>query len=275
VKATSKGTVSFHHGNQEFKTGIESDATFLHENFNYFITDPTQFDGGTPITLSPFLQSRPDLELGAFIEDLIRLGQWTVSAGIPWDHYQLLLDQNAFSPRMSVSRYLPSLKTALHLSFDRVFQTPSNENILISSSGCIQSLDPQVLKLRVKPSIGNYYVGGLSTSLAEKLRLDVNVYRRDVRNYADDDQLLNTGVSYPIAFDKAVIYGAESKLNLVHLDKLSGYLSYSYMVGNVWFPVTVGSSSATTLAPRSLSSAATSRTRRISATLSARAFNIK
>jgi hypothetical protein len=61
-----------------------------------------------------------------------------------------------------------------------------------------------------------------------------------VRNYADDDQLLNTGVSYPIAFDKAVIYGAEGKLNLVRLGKLSGYISYSYMVGNVWFPVTGG-----------------------------------
>jgi TonB-dependent Receptor Plug Domain len=235
-----KGTVSFHHGIQEFKAGIESDATILHENFSYVISDPTQFDDGTPTTLPPFIQSRPDLEQGAFIEDLIRLGKWTVSAGIRWDHYQLLLNQNAFSPRLSLGRYVPALNTVLHLSFDRIFQTPSNENILISSSGYIQSLDPQVLKLPVKPSIGNYYEGGSTTSIAEKLRLDVNFYRRDVRNYADDDQLLNTGVSYPIAFDKAVIYGAEGKLNLVSLGKLSGYVSYSYMVGNVWFPVTGG-----------------------------------
>ncbi len=235
-----KGTVSFHHGIQEFKAGIESDATILHENFSYVITDPTQFDDGTPATLPPFFQSRPDLEQGAFVEDLVRLGRWTVSAGIRWDHYQLLLNQNAFSPRFSIGRYFPSLNTVLHFSFDRIFQTPSNENILISSSGYIQSVDPQVLKLPVKPSIGNYYEGGSTTSIAEKLRLDVNFYRRDVRNYADDDQLLNTGVSYPIAFDKAVIYGAEGKLSLVRLGKLSGYLSYSYMVGNVWFPVTGG-----------------------------------
>ena len=135
---------------------------------------------------------------------------------------------------------MPSLNTVLHFSFDRIFQTPSNENILISSLGYIESLNPQVLKLAVKPSLGNYYEGGSSTSLAEKLRLDVNFYRRDVRDYADDDQLLNTGVSYPIAFDKAVIYGAEGKLSLVRLGKLSGYVSYSYMVGSVWFPVTGG-----------------------------------
>jgi hypothetical protein len=61
-----------------------------------------------------------------------------------------------------------------------------------------------------------------------------------VNNYADDDQLLNTGVSYPIAFDQAVIYGAEGKLQVVRLGGLDGYISYSYMVGNVWFPVTGG-----------------------------------
>ncbi len=235
-----KGTVSLHHGNQEFKGGIESDTTFLHENFNYIITDPTQFDDGTPLTLPPFIQSKPDLEQSAFIEDLIRLGHWTVSAGLRWDHYHLLLNQNALSPRLSIGRYLPSINTVFHVSYDRVFQTPSNENILISSSGYIQSVNPQVLKLPVKPSEGNYFEAGGSKSLAEKLRLDVNVYRRDVRNYADDDQLLNTGVSYPIAFDKAVIYGAEGKLDFVHLGKLTGYVSYSYMVDNVWFPVTGG-----------------------------------
>jgi hypothetical protein len=61
-----------------------------------------------------------------------------------------------------------------------------------------------------------------------------------VRNFADDDQLLNTGVSYPIAFDKSVIHGAEAKLTLVRLGRLTGFASYSYMVGNVWFPVTGG-----------------------------------
>jgi hypothetical protein len=174
------------------------------------------------------------------VEDLFRLGNWTISAGLRWDHYQLLLNQNAFSPRISIGRYLPSLNLVLHGSFDRVFQTPSFENILISSSPQIDALNDQFLRLPVQPSRGNYYEGGLTQALFSRMRLDINVYRRDVRNYADDDQLLNTGVSYPIAFDKSVIYGAEAKLAVVQLGKVNGYLSYSYMVGNVWFPVTGG-----------------------------------
>ena len=234
-----KGTVSIHHKNQEWKAGVESDSTFLNEDFNYQITNPDDFDPDTPPTGS-FIDSRPDLEQSAFVEDLIRLNKWTISAGLRWDHYQLLLNQNAVSPRLSISRYFPSANTVVHASYDRVFQTPSFENILISSSNAITALSDEFLKLPVQPSRGNYYEGGLSKAFADNLRLDINVYRRDVRQFADDDQLLNTGVSYPIAFDKAVIYGAEGKLDLVHWGKLSGYVSYSYMVGNVWFPVTGG-----------------------------------
>jgi hypothetical protein len=234
-----KATLSVHHRNHEWKMGVESDNTFLNEKFSYLITDPDDFDDGTPPDLT-FAQSRPDLEQSTFVEDLIRLGKWTVRAGLRWDHYQVLLNQNAFSPRLSVGRYFPSAKMVLHASYDRVFQTPSFENILISSSSEVTSLNPEVLRLPVAPSKGNYYEGGISKAFADMVRLDVNVYRRNITNFADDDQLLNTGVSYPIAFDKAIIYGAEGKLDLVHLGKLTGYVSYSYMVGNVWYPVTGG-----------------------------------
>jgi hypothetical protein len=234
-----KGTFSLHRGNQELKAGVESDTTFLHENFNYNITDPTQFDDNTPPSLT-FTAHRPDLEQSAFIEDLIRLGDWTISAGLRWDHYQLLLNQNTFSPRIAVGRSLPSLNMVLHASYDRIFQTPSFENILISSSPPIDALSDQFLRLPVQPSRGNYYEGGLTQGLLNRMRLDVNLYRRDVRNFADDDHLLNTGVSYPIAFNRSVIYGAEGKLELVRLGALTGFVSYSYMVGNVWFPVTGG-----------------------------------
>jgi hypothetical protein len=234
-----KGTYSLHFRNQEFKSGVESDNTFLHEKFNYVITDPTRFDPDTPPTLS-FIDSRPDLEQSAFVEDLIRLGKWTVSAGLRWDHYQLILNERAFSPRVSVGYYVPSWKTVLHVSYDRIFQTPSFENILISSSPQIDALSSDFLRLPVQPSRGNYYEAGMTKAFADRMRVDVNVYRRDVNNYADDDQLLNTGVSYPIAFDRAIIYGAEGKAELVRLGHLTGYISYSYMVGNVWFPVTGG-----------------------------------
>lgn len=238
-EAYFKSAYTLHHGRHEFKIGAESDATFLHESFRYNITDSGYFDRDTPQTFN-FTGHRPDLEQSAWVEDTVRFGNWTARAGLRWDHYQLLLNENAFSPRLSIARYFPGSASVVHLSFDRVFQTPSFENILLSSSSEVQALNPIFLRIPVKPSRGNYYEGGLTQSISRRARLDANVYRRDVRNVADDDQLLNTGVSYPVAFDKAVIYGAEAKLSLLELGRLNGFLSYSYMVGAVWFPVAGG-----------------------------------
>lgn len=122
----------------------------------------------------------------------------------------------------------------IHASFDRVFQTPSFENILISGSSQIEALNSAFLRLPVQPSRGAYYEGGLAQGPANRIRLDANVYRRDLRNYADDDHLLNTGISYPIAFHNAIIYCAEAKLKLLPSGRFDGYLSYPYMVGNAW-----------------------------------------
>jgi len=234
-----KGTISIHHGNQEWKAGIESDSTFLREQFSDVITDFTQFDPGTPPTFN-FAENRPSLEQSAFVQDLIRLGKWTVSAGLRWDHYQLLVNQNAVNPRLGISRYCHSADLVFHASYDRVFQTPDFEDILLSSSSEVVSLNPQVLRLPVQPSHGNYYEVGLTKGFFQKLRLDVNYFDRSVNNFADDDQLLDTAVSFPIAFRKANIYGAEGKLDIPHWGRLSGFVSYSYMVGAAYLPVTGG-----------------------------------
>jgi outer membrane receptor for Fe3+-dicitrate len=241
-----KGSISIHRGRHEWKAGMESDAIFLHENFSDIITDPSRFDPSTPLTFSfpnsqfPNAGNRPDLEQSAFVQDTIRLGKWTVSAGLRWDHYQLIVNQNALSPRLSVARYWQSADLILHASYDRVFQTPDFENILLSSSPLVVVLNPNVLRLPVEPSHGNYYEVGLTKGFFGNLRLDVNYFRRLANNFADDDQLLNTGVSFPIAFRKAIIYGAEGRIEIPRWRRLSGYASYSYLVGNVWSPPTGG-----------------------------------
>lgn len=244
-EAYFNGALSLHHGRHDFKAGLESDNTFLQESFSDRITDPTRFDGGTPLTFVfpgsvPSEGRRPELDQSAYVQDSIRYRNWTFSAGLRWDHYQLLLNQNALSPRLSAARFFPAAGLVVHVSYDRVFQTPEAENILLASSSQVVSLNPSVLRLPVEPSRGNYYEIGITKAVLGQLRLDANYYRRYSNNYADDDQILSTAVAFPVAFRKAIIYGAESKVEIPHWGRFSGFVSYSYMVGNAWFPVTGG-----------------------------------
>lgn len=244
-EAYFNGALSLHHGNHDLKAGFESDNTFLQESFNDRITDPSRFDPGTPLSFAfpgsvPSEGRRPELDQAAYIQDSIRYRNWTFSAGLRWDHYQLLVNQNALSPRLSAARFFPAAGLLVHVSYDRVFQTPEAENILLASSPQVISLNPSILRLPVEPSRGNYYEIGVTKPVLGQLRLDANYYRRYSNNYADDDQLLSTAVAFPIAFRKAIIYGAEGKLEIPHWGRFSGVVSYSYMVGNAWFPVTGG-----------------------------------
>lgn len=234
-----KGSIAVHHTIHEFKTGVEVDYGALHEQFSDTITDASQFDDGTPLNFN-FSGKGIDREQALYAQDLVRMGRWTLSAGVRWDHYQLVVDRSAVSPRLGVAWFWPRANMVFHFAYDRAFQTPAFENILLANSPDIITLNPQVLRVPVQPSIGNFFEAGFTKNLLGKVRLDGNYYRRFFDNYADDDVLLNTGVSIPIAFTKGKVYGAESKVEIPHWGRFSAYLSYSYLVGFGYTPVTGG-----------------------------------
>ncbi|MGA9586747.1 MAG: TonB-dependent receptor [Terracidiphilus sp.] len=233
-------SATFDRAQHEWKAGVESDNIFLRETLNYFITDPSQFDPGTATSFA-FADTRPDLEQSAFLQDTLHLRKTNIAAGLRWDHYQLLVNRQALEPRLALSRYIPSAHLVLHASYDRIFQTPSSDNILLSSSPQVDSIDPGIfLRLPVNPSTGDYYELGASKDFAHQFRFDANYFRRFLSNFADDNQLQNTTIAFPIAFRKAIIYGLEGKLEIPLWHGFNGFASYSYEVGNVWSPVTGG-----------------------------------
>jgi len=132
------------------------------------------------------------------------------------------------------------LNLLLHASYDRVFQTPAMENLLLASSAQLNAIDPVVLRLPVRPARANYYEVGATKSVLGKLRIEANIFRRDFHNYPDDDTLLDTGVSFPIAFSHARIFGEELRLEVPQWWRFSGYLSYSNQSGIGSGPITGG-----------------------------------
>ena len=234
-----KGTVSVHAGVHEFKTGIESDYASIQEALSYLITNPAQFDPYTPPSFN-FYGHAADREQGAFAQDEMHWKNLTLSGGIRFDHYDLLVNQTGWSPRAGAAIYWPWAKIVFRAAYDRIFQTPPFENILVSSSPAVATLSDQALRLPLQPARGNYYQTGFGRGFFGKVRFNGNFFWRSYRNYPDDDLLLNTGVSFPITFARADIYGAEAKLEVQHWGPFSGYASYTNMRGNGYFPVTGG-----------------------------------
>jgi hypothetical protein len=230
-----------HHGNHDWKIGADEIFSPVHEMLQYRITDPTLFDPGTPWTLPvPFSGQRWDMEPSSYVQDQIHLGHWNLSAGLRFDHYGFVVNESAWSPRIGVSRFIPSLDLLVHGSYDRVFQTPAIENLLLASSPQLDSLDTLVLRIPVRPGRANYYEGGFTKSLAGKLRFDGNVFRRDFHNFPDDDTLLDTGISFPIAFSTATIFGEEIQIGVPRWGRFSGFVSYSNQTGIGQGPISGG-----------------------------------
>ncbi len=229
-----------HHGHHDWKTGVDSIFSPVHETLQYAITDPTQFDPGTQLNFSFPYQQKWDVEPSIYMQDQMRLGRWNISAGLRFDHYGFVVHESAWSPRVGVSRFVPTLNLLLHASYDCVFQTPAIENLLLASSPLLDAISPSVLRLPVRPGRGNFYEGGVTKAFLGKLRLDANVFRRDFRHYSDDDVLLDTGVSFPIAFAKARIFGEEIRVEIPQWGRFSGYLSYANQSGYGQGPITGG-----------------------------------
>jgi hypothetical protein len=235
----ARADLSGHKGHHNWKTGVDSLFTPVHEALSYVITDPTRFDPAIQQQFQ-FADHQWDIEPSAYVQDELHLGNWNISAGLRFDHYSFVVHESAWSPRLGVSHYVSSLNLLLHASYDRVFQTPAIENLLLASSAQLNVIDPIVLRLPVRPARGNYYEVGATKSLSGKLRIEANIFRRDFHNYPDDDTLLDTGVSFPIAFSHARIFGEELRLEVPEWWRFSGYLSYSNQSGIGSGPITGG-----------------------------------
>ena len=243
-EAYAAASLSVHSGRHEWKTGVETWFSSIRENFSYRIVDyqiagVQVFDPNVPPEFA-FSDRRKGRDQSAFVQDLWRAGNLTLSAGLRFDHHRLVESESAWSPRLGVAWSVPSAKLVLRASYDRVFQVPAMENILLGSSDLSEALGGEGAFLPLRSSHGNYFEAGFSKAVFSHLRVDGSWYDRRMNDAADDSLLLNTGVSFPIAFSRAAIHGLEAKLSVPSWGRFSGYLSYSNMTGRGYLPVAGG-----------------------------------
>jgi len=212
----ANGSITLHSGAHDLKAGGELTASTVDEAF--------------AAETFTFADRRPGREQAAYLQDLIRFGAATVSIGIRYDHYRLVEREHAFSPRISASYFVENRRLVVHGSYDRAFETPPVENVLLASSG----------EAPLRSSRGHFFEAGVAKELFGRARVDVNAYRRAITNFFDDDLLLNTAVSFPFTFASATVNGIDTNLDLPRWRRTAASVRYSYSRGIGQLPLSGG-----------------------------------
>ncbi len=227
------GGLTLESGRHTLKFGGDLRLTDLRENFRFAER------GRLPEADFQFLDRRRATDVGLFVQDRVRFGKLVVDAGLRFDHYRLLIRESAVSPRLGLGYYWPAADVLFRGSYDRVFQTPPFENLLLSSAGPM-GFEGVEGALPVPGGRAHFYEAGVRKPLFGAIRVDLTHYWRDFDNFYDDDVFFSTGIGFPISFDSARVEGTEVRLELPSYRGLTSFVSYSNMLGTATSPVTGG-----------------------------------
>jgi hypothetical protein len=198
-----KADVSTTKGHHTLKYGLDLKQTRLLENFQLGITDQTfnpvcvdaNGNAAGPSTLtnpnacpSLGLTANPNLNPGLvpfdltrggslftyhataninqyafFVEDSITAGNFVFTPGLRFDRYDGLVSKTGPQPRLGIAYNIKQTKTVLRVAYARTFETPFNENLLLSSATGLGGLAQNVfgsVGVALQPGNRNQFNGG-------------------------------------------------------------------------------------------------------------------
>jgi hypothetical protein len=258
---TSANRLNVLHGRHQFRFGFDVQHFPVSENFSFGITDPDfnapGVDGYTESLLAHDLSRRGRLfhfsdkqsgnQYSGFLQDRVRFGPLMLNLGLRYDNYSFLVKGNQLQPRVGLAYTIAATGTVLRASYNRIYQTPVNENLLLSNSEASSVLVPPSIRatlggalIRITPERQNVYEVGIQQPIAGKASVNAMVYRKDIRDLHDNDNFLNTGIIFPTALARAQVRGVEGRLVLPEGRKVSGSVSFTHYSVLVTPPFTGG-----------------------------------
>jgi hypothetical protein len=237
-----KADVAYVQGRNNAKFGVQFSHTFLTEGFQFGITDPNfndpesenflpglrQFDltrGGSPFAF----RGHTDIKQEAlFAQDSLTLGDATVMLGLRFDNYNGITSGHSFQPRLGVSYHVKRTGTILRGSFTRNFETPYNENLVLSSAtgagGLANGIFGDTSNAPLRPGRRNQLNLGFQQALGKYVILDGDYFNKRTTNAYDFNVLFNTSVVFPISWQRSNIDGVSARVNLTNFHGLSAFV---------------------------------------------------
>ncbi|MGB8507284.1 MAG: TonB-dependent receptor, partial [Pyrinomonadaceae bacterium] len=266
-------SISLSRGIHNIKFGGQFTVTPVRENFSFYPTTPFEDlidDEGNhvPNPVNAFTAARPFVFDGhrtgrmysAYVQDRFSpFRNFTFDVGLRFDDYKLVIKDHGLSPRIGVAYFIPRTRTTLRASYNRLFQTPPAENLLLASSAEAAALSPlAVLQGQsgvrpILPDKQNAFEVGAQQQLSRLFRLNLTVYQKRIKNFSDKDQFFDTGIIFPITISAGRVTGEELRFETTEVRGFRGFVSYSnsraYGVTPINGGLFLGESAATLNAP--------------------------
>jgi hypothetical protein len=246
------------------KAGISYTQTFLNENFQLGIVDPTLVANltcdTTPSHVNPCTALPPyDLttggslyafhghtdikEFAAYAQDAITFGNWTGNLGLRFDQYNGLTTANQVEPRLALSYKVPRTGTALRASYARTLESPFNENLILASKGCDSAVIAALIPCTNapnRPGFRNDFHAGFEQSLSRHAVLSADYVWKYTHNAYDFAVLGATPITFPIGWHNSKIPGVEGRLDIPPVHNFTAQIVFSSVAARFFTPQTSG-----------------------------------
>jgi hypothetical protein len=185
-------------------------------------------------------------EIALYAQDQITAGNWLFNLGIRGDLYNGLTVAHQAEPRVGVSYKVKPTSTVLRISYARTMETPFNENLVLSSSGCSNAVLNPLLACSpdstgtLQPGFRNEFHAGLQQAFGKNFVLSGDYIWKYTHNAFDFSVLGNTPITFPIDWHNSKIPGFAIRGDVPSFHNFSAFIVMSSVAARFFPPQTAG-----------------------------------
>jgi len=185
-------------------------------------------------------------EMALYIEDQIKKGGWLFNVGIRGDFYNGLTVARQAEPRVGTAYNIKQSNTVLRVSYARTLETPFNENLVLSSSGCNNPvLSPLLLcspgtSGTLQPGYRNEFHAGFQQAAGKNFVFSGDYIWKYTHNAFDFSVLGNTPITFPIDWHNSKIPGFALRADVPNYRNFSAFVVMSSVAARFFPPQSAG-----------------------------------
>ncbi|HEY1647869.1 MAG TPA: TonB-dependent receptor [Terracidiphilus sp.] len=221
----------------------DSNGNLLYGSFNPVLEPYDLTRGGT---FYHYFGHTDVKQLALYAEDEIKAGNWDFNLGLREDVYNGLADAKQTQPRVGIAYNIKPSATVLRISYARTLETPFNENLVLSSSGCSDPVLSPLLSCQpgvagtLQPGYRNEFHAGFQQALGKNVVVSGEYIWKYTHNAFDFSVLGNTPITFPIDWHNSKIPGYALDVEAPNYHHFSAYLVSSSVAARFLPPQVAG-----------------------------------